>query len=85
MHSHKDEKQWHDEHYAANDILGSGSAFHVLQVMAVMQTERHCDWLKHVHESDGNTCCFGTALKENKSSNNRWGRNVCGTATGIVA
>jgi hypothetical protein len=53
--------------------------------MAVPQAERHYDWLRHVQASDGNTCRFGTALKENKISNYRWGRNVYGSKTGIVA
>jgi hypothetical protein len=30
------------------------------------------------------TLCFGTALKENKMSENRWGRNVNRSKTGTV-
>jgi hypothetical protein len=52
--------------------------------MAVMQAEMHYDWPRHVIESVGNTCCFGTALKENKMSENRWGRNVNRSKTGTV-
>jgi hypothetical protein len=47
--------------------------------------ERHYDWLRIVHESDGNTCCPGIALEDNTTSDNRWSRSVFGSKTGVVA